>query len=66
MPQPIPFHRPSITQTEVDAVSDVLRSGWLTTGPKVKELEAAVANYVGGRDAAEPAAAAPHAVALSS
>ena len=65
MPQPIPFHRPSITQTEIDAVSAVLRSGWLTTGPKVKELEAAVANYVGGRSAAEPAAT-PHAVALSS
>jgi dTDP-4-amino-4,6-dideoxygalactose transaminase len=45
-PDPIPFHRPSITQAELDAVSAVLRSGWLTTGPKVKELEAAVAAYV--------------------
>lgn len=52
----IPFHRPSITQAEVDAVTAVLRSGWLTTGPKARELEAAVAAYVG----------APHAVALSS
>lgn len=66
MPQPIPFHRPSITQAEIDAVSAVLRSGWLTTGPKVKELEAAVANYVGGESGAEPAASTPHAVALSS
>ena len=65
MPQPIPFHRPSITQAEIDAVSAVLRSGWLTTGPKVKELEAAVAAYVGGKDAAE-SVALPHAVALSS
>ena len=44
--QPIPFHRPSITQVEQDAVASVLRSGWLTTGPKVKELEATVAKYV--------------------
>lgn len=62
MAESIPFHRPSITQSELDAVASVLRSGWLTTGPKVKELEAAVAAYV--RPAA--AAAAPHAVALSS
>lgn len=46
MAEPIPFHRPSITQVEVDAVAAVLRSGWLTTGPRVKELEAAVAAYV--------------------
>jgi len=56
MPDPIPFHRPSITQAEVDAVTATLRSGWLTTGPKTRELEAAVAAYVG----------APHAVAVSS
>jgi len=65
MPQPIPFHRPSITQVELDAVAAVLRSGWLTTGPKVKELETTVANYVGGKDSAEPGAPL-HAVALSS
>jgi dTDP-4-amino-4,6-dideoxygalactose transaminase len=53
---PIPFHRPSITQAEIDAVTQVLRSGWLTTGPKAKALEAAVAGYVG----------MPHAVAVSS
>ena len=52
----IPFHRPSIAQAEIDAVTAVLRSGWLTTGPKARELEAAVCAYVG----------APHAVALSS
>jgi dTDP-4-amino-4,6-dideoxygalactose transaminase len=61
MPEPIPFHKPSITASELDAVAGVLRSGWLTTGPKVKELEGAVAAYV--RSAS---AAAPHAVALSS
>ena len=62
MAQPIPFHRPSITQSELDAVAGVLRSGWLTTGPKVKELEGAVATYVRPGSAAP----APHAVALSS
>src|SRR3989454_9581645 len=76
MGQPIPFHRPSITQAELDAVADVLRSGWLTTGPKVKALEGAVAEYVragakgsGGRPdrGADVGAAGPsHAVALSS
>jgi perosamine synthetase len=48
----IPFHRPSITDADVAAVSDVLRSGWLTTGPKVKELEAVVAGYVGAHESA--------------
>src|SRR5881409_1321345 len=62
MGDPIPFHRPSITASELDAVAGVLRSGWLTTGPKVKELEAAVATYVRPGSAAP----APHAVALSS
>lgn len=62
MSGPIPFHKPSITQAEIDAVSAVLRSGWLTTGPRARELEAAVTKYV-GQGAAGPA---PHAVALSS
>jgi perosamine synthetase len=65
VPGPIPFHKPSITQAEIDAVSAVLRSGWLTTGPKARELEAAVIKYVGGSpDAALTPAL--HAVALSS
>src|SRR5215831_1939299 len=56
MPAPIPFHKPSITEAEQAAVAEVLRSGWLTTGPRVRDLEAAVAAYVG----------MPYAVALSS
>jgi dTDP-4-amino-4,6-dideoxygalactose transaminase len=61
----IPFHKPSITRAEIEAVSAVLRSGWLTTGPKARELEAAVAKYV-GRGAAGASATSAHAVALSS
>jgi len=47
----IPFHRPSIGQEEIGAVSEVLRNGWLTTGPKTKELEKAFARYVGCKHA---------------
>jgi dTDP-4-amino-4,6-dideoxygalactose transaminase len=47
----IPFHRPSIGQAEIDEVVDTLRSGWLTTGPKVKRFEAAFAEYAGSRHA---------------
>jgi dTDP-4-amino-4,6-dideoxygalactose transaminase len=69
MHEPIPFHRPSITQVEQDAVVAVLRSGWLTTGPKVKELEAAVAAYVAPPPEAASAESGVdplHAVAVSS
>jgi len=61
VPDPIPFHKPSIRQAEIDAVSAVLRSGWLTSGPKARELETAVIKYVGGSRTAPL-----HAVALSS
>jgi dTDP-4-amino-4,6-dideoxygalactose transaminase len=43
----LPFARPDIDQAEIDAVSDVIRSGWLTTGPKTREFEAAFANFLG-------------------
>lgn len=45
----IPFSAPSIGDGEVDAVVSVLESGWLTTGPRVRELEAAIAAYTGAR-----------------
>ena len=35
----IPFSPPDMTEREVEAVGEVLRSGWITTGPKTKELE---------------------------
>lgn len=44
----LPFTRPSIGEAEARAVSDVLASGWVTSGPQVKAFEAAVADYIGG------------------
>lgn len=43
----IKFSPPDITEKEIAEVVDTLRSGWITTGPKVKRLEAKVAEYVG-------------------
>jgi len=45
----IPFTRPSFNQETIDAVSEVLRSGWVTSGPKVAEFEATLSKYFGGR-----------------
>ncbi len=43
----IPFSPPDITQAEIDAVVEVLKSGWITTGPKTKLFEQRIAEYVG-------------------
>jgi perosamine synthetase len=43
----IPYGRQTIDEDDLKAVNDVLRSDWLTTGPKVVEFEQAVADYVG-------------------
>jgi len=45
----IPFTRPSFNQETIDAVAQVLRSGWVTSGPKLAEFEAALSTYFGGR-----------------
>jgi dTDP-4-amino-4,6-dideoxygalactose transaminase len=45
----LPFTRPSIDEETIAAVADVLRSGWITSGPKVKQLEAEVSARCGGR-----------------
>jgi len=45
----IPFTRPSFNQETIDAVSEVLRSGWVTSGPKLAEFEANLSEYFGGR-----------------
>ena len=41
----IPFSPPDMTEREVEAVGEVLRSGWITTGPKTKELERQMAEF---------------------
>lgn len=52
----IPVSRPAFGESEEAAVIEVLRSGWVTQGPRVAEFESKFAEYVG----------APHAVAVSS
>lgn len=41
----IPFSPPDISEFEINEVTEVLRSGWITTGPRVKELERRLAEY---------------------
>lgn len=43
----IPFSPPDITEMEINEVAEALRSGWITTGPKTKELEKQVADLCG-------------------
>ena len=43
----IPFSPPDISELEINEVVDALKSGWITTGPKVKELEKQVAKRCG-------------------
>jgi dTDP-4-amino-4,6-dideoxygalactose transaminase len=45
----LPFTRPCIDEETIAAVAEVLRSGWITSGPKVKEFETALSEYCGGR-----------------
>ena len=52
----IPYSQQHIDEEDIASVVEVLRSDWLTTGPKISEFEEAVASYVGAR----------HAVAVSS
>lgn len=49
--EPIPFHRPSIGEREIAAATDVLRSGWLTTGARAHALEDAFKERLGVRHA---------------
>jgi dTDP-4-amino-4,6-dideoxygalactose transaminase len=45
----LPFSRPTIDEDTIAAVGDVLRSGWITTGPKNQAFEAQLSEYFGGR-----------------
>lgn len=47
----LPYSRPEIDENDIAAVVDALRSGWLTTGPRIAALEAALAAQAGTRDA---------------
>ena len=48
----LPFARPTIDEETIAGVAEVLRSGWITTGPKVQEFEQALSEYLGGRTCA--------------
>ncbi|HAH78237.1 MAG TPA: UDP-4-amino-4,6-dideoxy-N-acetyl-beta-L-altrosamine transaminase [Ruminococcaceae bacterium] len=52
----IPYNRPDLTEREVAAVAETLRSGWIAKGPRTVEFEKKFAEYVGAR----------HAVAMNS
>jgi hypothetical protein len=41
----IPFSPPDISELEIEEVGEALRSGWITTGPRTKELERRLAEY---------------------
>ncbi|HZS80227.1 MAG TPA: DegT/DnrJ/EryC1/StrS aminotransferase family protein, partial [Herbaspirillum sp.] len=45
----LPFSRPVIDEATIAAVGEVLRSGWITSGPKVLAFEKALSDYLGGR-----------------
>ncbi len=45
----LPYGRQSISEDDIQAVADVLRSNWLTTGPKVGDYEGALAARVGAK-----------------
>ena len=47
----IPYAHQWIDNEDIKAVVEVLRSDWLTTGPKAKEFEQAIADFVGVREA---------------
>lgn len=49
MNKQIPYGRQDITQEDIDAVVEILKSDWLTQGPKVKEFEDAFSEYIGAK-----------------
>lgn len=53
----LPFSRPSIGDDEIQAVNQVLRSGWITTGPKSQELEQRFCEHFGCKHAVAVASA---------
>jgi dTDP-4-amino-4,6-dideoxygalactose transaminase len=45
----LPFSKPTIDEATIASVADTLRSGWITSGPKVQEFEKQLSEYFGGR-----------------
>ncbi len=45
----LPFSKPTIDEATIASVADTLRSGWITSGPKVIEFEKQLSDYFGGR-----------------
>ncbi|MFZ6725847.1 DegT/DnrJ/EryC1/StrS family aminotransferase [Undibacterium sp. MH2W] len=45
----LPFTKPTMDEETIAAVGEVMRSGWMTSGPKVQALEAQLSDYFGGR-----------------
>jgi len=45
----LPYGRHLVTEDDIQAVVEVLRSNWLTTGPKIEEFECSVADFVGAK-----------------
>ena len=63
----LPYGRQSVDESDIQAVVEVLRSDWLTTGPKVGEFEKAFASRVGAKHAVSfsSGTAALHAAAFA-
>ena len=63
----LPYGRQTLTEADVAAATEVLRSDWLTTGPKVAEFEEAIADYVDAQHAVSfsSGTAALHAAVLA-
>jgi dTDP-4-amino-4,6-dideoxygalactose transaminase len=49
MPEFLPFTRPTIDEATIAGVAEVLRSGWITSGPQVRAFEAELSRRCGGR-----------------
>ena len=49
----VPFSPPDMTEAEANEVRDAILSGWITTGPRTKQLEKKIADYVGVTNASD-------------